>query len=684
VKKSKKVGSKESLALSKPSKPRMCLRWSPTGRIFDLCGKRIESSDSECKSDTFVCDPGCSKHMTGNLKLLINFVWKFLGTVLFGNDHVAVILDLEVAFRRNICFVRNLEGVDLLKGNCTTNLYTINLYDMASASPICLMAHATSTKLWLWHQLLSHLNFDTINDLARNNLVTGLLKFKYHKEHLCPSCEQGKSKRASHPPKLVTNSKERLHLCGPMRIARINGKRTSQQNGVIEQRNRTLVEATRTMLIFSCAPLFLWAKAIATVCYTQNRSIIHCRFGKTPYELINDRKLNISFIHVFDVLYYPKNDCKDIGKLGAKDGDICMYALMVSTMELKNVKEAMTDPAWIESMQEELLQIKRLDTRLVVRGYRQEEGIDFKESLAPVAKMEAIRIFFVFHRCLSFKLCLQVKEGTIWVKASTKGMVYVDDIIFCSINPRYTQLFSDLMKRRLEMSMMGEMTFFLSLQVNQSPCGIFINQSNYVLEILKKYGMETCDPVGTPTEIKDKLDLDQNRSLVDVTKYRSMISSLMYLTSSRPNIVHATCLCARYQAKPTEKHLKEMLDAGCKDTFKSTSGGAQFLVLWMRTQLIDYGFHYNKIPIYCDSKLAIAISCNPVQHSRTKHITVRYHFIKDHVEKGTIKLYFVKTDYQLADLFTKALLVCRFNYLVHRLGMRSLSLKELERLAKSQ
>ncbi|GKC38845.1 retrovirus-related pol polyprotein from transposon TNT 1-94 [Tanacetum coccineum] len=157
--------------------------------------------------------------------------------------------------------------------------------------------------------------------------------------------------------------------------------------------------------------------------------------------------------------------------------------------------------------------------------------------------------------------------------------------------------------------------------------------------------------------------------------------------------------------------------AGCKDTLKSTSGGAQFLgeklvswsskkqdcmalstakaeyvslsaccaqVLWMRTQLTDYGFHFNKIPIYCDSKSAIAISCNPVQHSRTKHIAVRYHFIKEHVEKGTIELYFVKTDYQLADLFTKALPVDRFNYLVRRLGMRSLSPKELERLAKSR
>ncbi|GJY75479.1 hypothetical protein Tco_0480595 [Tanacetum coccineum] len=143
------------------------------------------------------------------------------------------------------------------------------------------------------------------------------------------------------------------------------------------------------------------------------------------------------------------------------------------------------------------------------------------------------------------------------------------------------------------------------IDVNQSPCGIFINQSNYVLEILKKYGMESCDPVGTPMEINDKLDLDQNGYPVDATKYRSMIGALMYLTSSRPDIVHATCLCARYQAKPTDKHLKEVKRifrylrgtvnmglwytkdygfeltrfsnadyAGCKDTFKSTSGGA--------------------------------------------------------------------------------------------------------------
>ncbi|GKC73154.1 retrovirus-related pol polyprotein from transposon TNT 1-94 [Tanacetum coccineum] len=314
----------------------------------------------------------------------------------FGNDHIAAILgygdlqwgnilitkvyfveglghnlfsvgqfcdsDLEVTFRRNTCFIRNLEGVDLLKENHTRNLYTINIHEMASASSIYLMAHATSNKSWLWHQRLSHLNFNTINELAKNDLVSGLSKVKCHKYHLCPLCEQGKSKKAPHPPKPVPNSKKRLHilhmdLYSLMRVKSINGKRhvlvivddysryiwvhfikskdeapediktflkkiyrppASSSHYFVEQRNWTSVEAARTMFIFSCAPLFLWVKAIATMCYTQNHSIIHRRFNKTPYELINGYNLDISFLHVFRALCYPKNDREDIGKLGAK------------------------------------------------------------------------------------------------------------------------------------------------------------------------------------------------------------------------------------------------------------------------------------------------------------------------------------------------------------------------------
>nr|GEU37068.1 retrovirus-related Pol polyprotein from transposon TNT 1-94 [Tanacetum cinerariifolium] len=212
--------------------------------------------------------------------------------------HKTLELEIKCLLRavKKCLFVRNLEGVDFLKGDHSTNLYTINLHEMASASPICLIARASSTKSWLWHQQLSHLNFDTINDLARNNLVSGLPKFKYNKAHLCNSCEQGKSKKASHPSKPVPNSRQRLHLlhmdlCGPMRITSINAKWYVLV--IVDDYSR----------------------------YTWNRSIIHHRFNKTPYELINGRKLDISFLYIFGALCYPKNDREDIGKLDAK-GDI--------------------------------------------------------------------------------------------------------------------------------------------------------------------------------------------------------------------------------------------------------------------------------------------------------------------------------------------------------------------------
>nr|GEU58135.1 integrase, catalytic region, zinc finger, CCHC-type, peptidase aspartic, catalytic [Tanacetum cinerariifolium] len=656
--------------------------------------------------------------------------------------------------------LRKLEGVDLLKGDRSTNLYTINLHEMASASPIYLMARASSTKSWLWHQRLSYLNFDTINNFAKNDLVSGLPKFKYLKEHLCPSCKQGKRKRASHPPKPVPNSRQRLHLlhmdlCGPMRIASINGKRyvlvivddnshytwvhflrskdeapeviktflkritillqspiiiirtdngtefknqvlkeyfdcvsishqmsfvrTPQQNRVVERRNQTLVEAARTMLIFSRAPLFLWAEAIATA------------------------KLDISFLHVFEALCYPKNDRKDIGKLGAKamafeqrsskpglqsmtsrqisSGLDLTYAPSTITTQQpwKNVKEAMTDPAWIESMQEELLQFKRPDSRLVVRGYRQEEGIDFEESFAPVARMEAIRIFLAYVAHKSFYV-FQMDVKTTFLHGSLEEDVYV-----C-----------------------------------QPEGFIDVDHPSHVYKLKKAlYGLKQA-----PRAWRFHDDI--------LVTGHSACYLFMYSVPAKPNKKHlkevkrifrylqGTINTGLWYTKDSGFELTGFLDAdyaGCKDTFKSASSGAQFLgeklvswsskkqdcmmlstteaeyvslsaccaqVLWMRTQLTDYGFHFNKILIYCDSKLAIAISCNPVQHSKTKHIAVRYHFIKEHVEKGTIELYFVKTDYQLAELFIKALPADRFNYLVRLFGMRSLSPQELDHLVKFQ
>ncbi|GJR56406.1 retrovirus-related pol polyprotein from transposon TNT 1-94 [Tanacetum coccineum] len=247
------------------------------------------------------------------------------------------------------------------------------------------------------------------------------------------------------------------------------------------------------------------------------------------------------------------------------------------------------------------------------------------------------------------------------------------------------------MHGRFEMSLMGEMKFFLGLQIHQSPRGIFINQAKYTLEILKKHGMEKGQSIGTPMATKPKLDADLSGEPVDQTDYRSKIGSLMYLTSSRPDIVQAVCYCARYQARPTEKHLKEVkrifrylrgtIHMGLwLNTVALSASCAQ--VMWMRTQLQDYGFNYNKIPLYCDSQSAIAILCNPVQHSRTKHIHTRYHFIKEQVKNGIIELYFVRTEYQMDEQFTKALPEERFQYLVRRIGMRCLTPAELEVLTK--
>ncbi|GJY06760.1 retrovirus-related pol polyprotein from transposon TNT 1-94 [Tanacetum coccineum] len=294
----------------------------------------------------------------------------------------------------------------------------------------------------------------------------------------------------------------------------------------------------------------------------------------------------------------------------------------------------------------------------------------------------------------------------------------------------FSKRFANLMKNNFEMSMMGELKFFLGLQVQQSPRGIFISQSQSAIELLKKHGLDKCVSMSTPMAT-ERLDADLQITPTDQTTYHRMIGGHMYLIASRPNISFATFVCARYQARPTVKNLKEVKrifrylrrsynmglwypknsgfeliaysdvdHAGCKDDCKSTSGGLQFLggklvswsskkqdctamstaeaeyvslsaccaqVIWMRTQLLDYGYKYNRILMYCDSKSAIAISCNPVQHSKTKHIDIRYHFIKEHVEKGTVELYFVRTEYQLADLFTKALPKEHFEYLVHRI-----------------
>nr|GEU74711.1 retrovirus-related Pol polyprotein from transposon TNT 1-94 [Tanacetum cinerariifolium] len=1022
----------------------------------------------------------CSKHMTGNRALLTNFMEKFLRTVRFGNNDFAMIAGygdvvigsmtinkvyyveglghnlfsigqfcdkgLKVAFRKSTCFVQNEDGVDLLTGDCSSNLYTISLNEVASDSSSCLLAKASSFNLvqgipkmkfkkdhlcsaceqrkihqkhhksktafasnkplyLLYIDLCGPMRVESINgkrhvlvvfdDYSRytwvfflhskdeapevvisfikktqvnlqlqvqrvrtdngmqfknktlakffdektsslkpyvpnvilekiiidledevvsllekekanlktieslkskgfessenaisesenqsendcqvveiecnkvenpkflgtvrfgNNdftviagygdVIIGLPKMKFRKDHLCSACEQGKIHRKHHKSKTDFASNKPLYLlhmdlCRPMRIESINEKRyvlvvvddysqytwvfflyykdeasdviisfikktqvnlqlqvqrvrtdngmqfknktlakffdevsitqqfsaarMPQQNGVVERRNLTLFEAARTMLTFENLPLFLWAKAIATACFTQNHSIIHKRFDKTPYELMNKRKPNIKFFNVFGCRCYLLNDYEDVGKFKAK-GDIGVfvgYSKESAAFRIYNKRtlprpegKAIIKTKWIfKNKKDEIVLVIRNKAMFVAVGYSQQKGIDYDETFAPVARIKAIHLFLAYAAHNDFTV-FQVDVKTAFLNGILKEEVYVGqppgfvskqypDYVYALDKalyglkqaPRAWYGFSDLMVKRFEMSMMGEMEFFLGLQVNQFSTEIFINQSKYILDILKRFGMENCDTVPTPMVEQAKLKLNLVRKPVDHTDYRSMIGSLMYVTSSRPNIMFATCMCARYQANPNEHHvsavkgifryLKRTINlglwypkdfgfdltaysdadhTGCHLDRKSTSGRVQFLgdklvcwsskkqncvfistaeseyvaistccaqVLWMRTQLTDYGFFYDKVLIYCDSKSAIAISCNPVQHTHTKHIDVRYHFIKDHVEKGTIELYFVGTEYQLADLFTKSLPEARFKFLVEKLGMMS-------------
>ncbi|GKC29373.1 retrovirus-related pol polyprotein from transposon TNT 1-94 [Tanacetum coccineum] len=590
----------------------------------------------------------------GNILISLVYYVEGLGHNLFSVGQFCD-SDLEVAFRKHTCYVRNLEGVDLLLGSHGSNLYTISMVDMMKSSLIS----QVSLKATLRY-LCTDNGTEFINQTLRNYME-----------------EVG-----------ITHN--------------TSTARTSQQNNVVERRNRTLVEAARTMLIFSKSMLSLWVEVVATVCYTQNCSLIHTCYIKTPYVLLRDRKLELKYLYVFCAFYYQTNDFEDLGKLQPKadigifigyspskkatrakpdtarapssatiDKDapspsessskivytsnmhtfqqpyvntkrwkkdhllvtiignpskpvstrrqIATYALwcyfhaLLVKEELKNYKEAMIESSWIEAMPEKIHKFERLkvwelvpqldkimiinlkwifklkldeyggvlknEARLVAKGYRQEEGIDFKESFAPVTCIESIRIFiaYVAHKNMTV---FQMDIKTAFLNGILKEEVYVSQPEGSIDEDHRTHVF------RLKKALYG-----LKQAPRACPRGIFINQSKYALEMLKKYGLDQCDPVDIPMVERLKLDEDPNETLVDPTQYR-------------------------------------------------------------------------------------------VQHSRMKHIAVRYHFIKEQVENEIVKLYFVKTAYQLADIFTKALARERFEFLVKRLGMQSITPEELKLLAE--
>nr|GEV73376.1 hypothetical protein [Tanacetum cinerariifolium] len=577
--------------------------------------------------------------------------------------------------------------------------------------------------------------------------------------------------------------------------------RSSQQNNVIERRNHTLIEDARTMLNYAQAPLILWAEAVATACYTQNRSIVRLRHDKTPYELLHDKLPDLSFLHVFGALCYPTSDSENltpevialIAKVIAPEPaestgspssitvdldapspsksqttpetqppviphdveednhDIkvaymgndslfvstilqlheqalfCYYDAFLTSVEPKTYKDALTQSCWIETMQEELNEFEWLEVwelvprpdkvmvitlkwiykvkldklgsilknkaRIVACGYRQEEGINFEESFAPVARLEAIRIFLAYaaHKNMvvyqmdvktiflngnlreevyvsqpngfvdpdnpnyvyklkkalyglkqaprawydmlsSFLISQDFSKGsvdpTLFIHRNGNDLllvqIYVDDIIFAASTPELCDIFAKIMCLKLKMSMMGKISFFLRLHISQSPRGIFINQSKYALESLKKYVLESCNPVDTLMVEKSKLDDDKERKAVDLSHYHGS-AYRKALTCGKKDLSIPT----------RNRHSGSMVSEGFFDGLISWSSkrkksaaissvkakyialsGCYAQILWMRSQLTDYGLGFNKIPMYCDNKSAIALCCNNVQHSR--------------------------------------------------------------------
>ncbi|GJY72452.1 integrase, catalytic region, zinc finger, CCHC-type containing protein [Tanacetum coccineum] len=689
-------------------------------------------------------------------------------------------VDLEVAFRKSTCYICDLKGNDLLTNSRATDLYSITLQDTSTPNPIFLMAKASSSQAWLWHRRLSHLNFDTINLLSKYDIVTGLPKLKFIKDHLCSSCELGKAKqetpevlidflklvqRGLHAQvRTVQNDKGMKFLNKTLHAYfaqegighQTSTAQTPEQNGVVERRNCTLVEVARTMLSAAKVPLFFWAEAIATSCFTQNRSLVIPRHEKTPYHTINGQKLSVKFFHIFGSLCYIVKDGENLDKMKEKgdacifvgystqlrtyrvynkrtrvivetihvnfdelpqmasdqvssdpvpqcpttaleqvslspgpqcqenvphsaetvttsneldllfslmfdellngttpvvsksfavttadapnqrqqqyttpytsttlklqvkhqlslllrtlikqkliknmhkltnfskpnkiivgnpsqsirtrrqletDGEMCMFALIMSQTEPKNIKEAMADSAWIEVMQEELHQFDRLDNtvicnkaRLVAKGYIQQEGINFEESFSLVTRLEAGWLFVAYAAQKSFPV-YQMDVKTTFLNGPLKEEVYVNQPDGF-VDPHHPDKVYRLKKALYGLKQaQGHGTIHSptswypkdSQKIHQSSRGIFINQAKYAQEILKKHGMTSCKSVGTPMATKP-LDAELSGTLVDQTKYRSMVRALMYLTASRPDIIHATCYCARYQARPTKKHLRE-------------------------------------------------------------------------------------------------------------------------------
>nr|GEU74095.1 retrovirus-related Pol polyprotein from transposon TNT 1-94 [Tanacetum cinerariifolium] len=585
-------------------------------------------------------DSRCSKHMTGDRSQLTNFVYKFLDTVKFGNDQIAKIIEILVIMDDYSRFMG-----ELLASQDEAPDFIIMFLKMIQVR---------------------------LNATVRNIRTDNGTEF------------------VNQTPR---GYYEQVGISHETLIAQ-----TPQQNGVVERRNCTLVEAARTMLIFAQAPLFLWAKAIATACYTKIRSIIRRHHGKTPYELLQDRKPDLSYLHVF----VPIAGAPRAVELADSPVSTSIDQDTLST-SISSTQDQEYSPIISQGFEESPKTPYFHDDPLHGSLHEDSTSHGSSSNVRPIyTPFESLGRWIKDHpianvignpsRSISTRKQLQ-----------TDAMWCYFDAFLTFVEPKN---FKQAMTEPSEIDAMQE----------------------EIYEFENKFGnrcrvqTKSCavDPTLFTGKAGNDLLLDykfikvpEGKS-VDATLYRGMIGSLMYLTSSRPDLIYAVCLFDTCMSLTTYADADH---AGCQDTRRSISGSAQFLcdklvswsfkkqksiailstkaeyidlsgccaqILWMRSQLTDYGFQFNKIPLYYNNKSAIALCCNNVQHSKSKHIDVRYYFIKEQMENGIMELYFVRTEYQLADIFTKLLPRERFNFLIEKLGMRSMSPETLKRLTEKE
>ncbi|GKA53102.1 integrase, catalytic region, zinc finger, CCHC-type containing protein [Tanacetum coccineum] len=584
--------------------------------------------------------------------------------------------DLEVAFRKHTCYIHDLEGVDLLKESRGLNLYTLSLEDMMLSFLICLLSKASIYKSVYASKVITFLNFPIISlqerlyhytgqtrtgsRAAQIKVLEGSLMF-----YLC----------SRKPYELLHNKKPDLSyfhvfgsLCYPTNDSKDLGKlkpkadieifidyapakasgpgpqlMTPKTLGLGLMPNPPLltpyVPPTKKVLDTLFQPMFYEcfnpppsvASPVPAVAapvlvnltglpsstpvdqdapYQSTLQPPQASQSPVPSLSVVEEFHDIEVAHLNNDPFYgvlilepsfEESSSRDVIPTNVHSVNqppehltlFCYFDAFLSSVEPNNYKEALKESCWIEATQEELNEFECLEVwDPVARGYRQEESIDFKEAFAPVARLEAIY-----------------------------------DIIFDSTDLSLCETFSEIMCSKFKMSMMGKMLFFLGLQISQSPRGILLNQSKYALEIIKKYGMETRDPVDTPMVEKSKLDADSQGKEVDPIRYRRMIGSLMYLIASRPDLDSCIALTA----------FADLDHASFQDTRRSTSGSTQLLG-----------------------------------------------DILEQVENGVVELYFVITEYQLADILTKALGRERLEFLINKLGMRSMSSETLKSLVDEE